>query len=274
MLSTLFNTRRSLNDVTEVLAPKSQNYLNQQVSFYRRLNALDKLLFEKRILLFLETTAVVGEGVEVSDEDKLLVAASAIIPVWSFLDWHYFNLHTVILVPTAFNHQHQHGQADSSILGMVGTGPLSGKMVLSRQALHHGFSNDKDKRNTAIHEFVHLIDMADGDCDGFPERLKEFAFSVPWLELMHEKIGEIEKKKSNINAYGATNKQEFFAVASEYFFEQGEMLKKKHPRVYQGLSDFYQQDVASIKQSIQPKKKDPCPCGSGMRFKRCCLPNG
>ena len=244
-------------------------FLTEHVNFYKVLSETDKKQFEQRIILFLNTTEIVGNGLEVTEEDGLLVAASAIIPVWKFPKWHYFNLQTVILLPASFNYDIMTSQPDSYIEGMVGTGMMHGKMLLSRNALHYGFSNNKDKRNVGIHEFAHLIDMADGDCDGFPERLKEFSFSIPWLNLVREKISEIEAKKSNINPYGATNNAEFFSVASEYFFERPKQLKHKHPKLFQSLSDFYKQDLSNIAEEVIPRKKDPCPCGSG---KRCCLP--
>jgi Mlc titration factor MtfA (ptsG expression regulator) len=247
-------------------------YLNETVAFYRTLSASDKLIFEKRVGLFLETTLVEAGQLEVSNEDRLLVAASAIIPVWGFPEWHYFNVQKVFLLPASFNERFECGQPDSLITGMVGTGLMSGKLALSQPALHQGFSNSKDKQNVGIHEFVHLVDMADGDCDGFPERLKKYAFSIPWFELVQNKIVGIESNNSNIRDYGATNKAEFLAVTSEYFFERPIMMKKKHPKLYTALSDFYQQDVSRIADDIKPRKKAPCPCGSGKRYKHCCLP--
>jgi len=247
-------------------------YLNETVAFYRTLSESDKTLFEKRVRLFLETTPVEAGQIEVTDEDRLLVAASAVIPVWGFPEWHYFNVKKVFLLPASFNEQFECGQPDSLITGMVGTGPMSGKLALSKPALHLGFLNTKDKQNVGIHEFVHLVDMADGDCDGFPERLKKYAFSIPWFELVESKIAGIESNSSNIRDYGATNKAEFLAVTSEYFFERPMMMKKKHPKLYQALSDFYQQDVSRIADDIKPRKKAPCPCGSGKRYKHCCLP--
>lgn len=247
-------------------------YLNDNVAFYRTLKKEDKSLFEERARLFLETTEVESGQFEVTDEDRLLVAASAVIPVWGFPDWHYFNIQKVFLLPASFNEQFECGQPDSVITGMVGTGPMAGKLALSQPALHLGFSNTKDKQNVGIHEFVHLVDMADGDCDGFPERLKKYAYSIPWFELVECKITGIENNESNIRDYGATNKAEFLAVASEYFFERPKMMKKKHPKLYQALSDFYQQDVMRIAEDIKPKRRGPCPCGSGKKYKNCCLP--
>lgn len=252
------------------------DFLQQQVVFYRALSNEDKKLFEQRTILFLQTTRVEARSDssfdDVTDEDKLLVAASAIIPVWNFPQWHYFNLQSVILLPSSFNDDFECAQPNSNIQGMVGTGLMSGKMVLSRQALHTGFSNSQDKHNVGIHEFAHLIDMADGTTDGFPERLYDYQFSIPWLKLVQTKIQQINHSKSNIRDYAATNDAEFFAVASEYFFERPKMLNKKHPKLYQSLSDFYQQDIIDINNHIKPKRRAKCPCGSGKRYKNCCMP--
>lgn len=249
------------------------DFLQQTVAFYRVLSVEDKKTFEKRILLFWQTTAIEGGvAVNVSDEDRLLVAASAIIPVWAFSGWHYFNLKGVYLLPAAFNAQFECGKPDSLITGMVGTGPMAGKMALSQPDLHLGFANSRDKHNVGIHEFVHLVDMADGNCDGFPERLKSFSFALPWMEFVGRKIEEIDKRKSNIRDYGATNEAEFFAVASEYFFERPVMMERKHPQLFKALEDIYQQDVMSIAKDVKLRAKAPCPCGSGKKYKRCCMP--
>jgi Mlc titration factor MtfA (ptsG expression regulator) len=248
------------------------NFLVQSVVFYRVLSPEDRHLFEQRIRLFLLNTTIEATAFDVTDEDCLLVASSAVIPVWGFPDWHYFNLKSVFLMPNAFNDSFQCDQPDSLYTGMVGTGPMAGKMVLSRPALVLGFANSRDKKNVGIHEFVHLIDMADGECDGYPERLKEYAYSIPWFELMLHKTQEISEGNSNIRGYGAWNRAEFFAVSSEYFFERPGMMKSKHPKLYAALAELYQQDVTAITSNLEPRKKAPCPCGSGKRYKHCCLP--
>lgn len=207
-----------------------------------------------------------------TDEDRLLVAASAIIPVWGFPKWHYFNLKSVFLLNQSFNDKLEFGQPDSLITGMVGSGVLAGKLLLSKPHLYLGFQNAKDKHNVGIHEFVHLIDMADGACDGLPERfLKDYAFSTPWLALVQHKINEIDLGQSNIRDYGATNQAEFFAVASEYFFERPKMLKDKHPELFNMLTQVYNQDVLNIEKDTKIYKNSPCPCGSGKKYKRCCM---
>ena len=112
-------------------------------------------------------------------------------------------------------------------------------MILSKPALHLGFDNSSDKKNTAIHEFIHLIDKADGAIDGVPALLLERPYVIPWLDLMNQKVEEIYERKSDINPYGGTNRQEFFAVVSEYFFERPRLLKKKHPELYKMLEEVF-----------------------------------
>lgn len=248
------------------LEPVHQLFLSNKVTFYRQLNDSEKAHFESCCIAFVYTTNFEGHQTTVTDEDKLLVAAGSVILAWGFPQWHYVKVKTVILVATVIDHV-----GNGVITGMVGTHELAGKMLLSKPALHAGFSNDADKQNVAIHEFAHLIDMADGEVDGLPEHLCKKAFALPWLELVKKKTAEIEQNKSSIRDYGATNHAEFFAVTSEYFFERPKMLKQKHPALYKALQQFYRQDRAAVKADVRMSKKSPCPCGSGLRYKHCCL---
>ncbi|MAD46494.1 MAG: peptidase [Oceanospirillaceae bacterium] len=225
--------------------PGWSDYLQDKVVFYRTLTDADKETFEYRVRHFLATTAVEGGiQVRVTDEDRLLVAASAIIPVWAFPDWHYFNVRSVFLLPGLFNARFECGEKDSLISGMVGTGPMAGKLALSKPHLHAGFDNARDKQNVGIHEFAHLVDGADGSLDGFPERMESYRVSEPWFALVKHKVEEIEKKHTGISDYATVNHAEFFAVASEYFFERPELMQKKHPQLYQWLSEFYHINLA------------------------------
>jgi Mlc titration factor MtfA (ptsG expression regulator) len=272
IVSFLFRSSKTPPNYESIWRSQWSTYLEQSVSFYKNLEANDRQLFERRTLLFLHSTVVNGgTSVTVTDEDKLLVAASAIIPVWKFPNWNYVNLKEVYLLPAAFDENFSCGGAGARITGMVGTGPMAGKLALSKPHLHQGFLNNRDKQNVGIHEFVHLIDMADGNCDGFPERLKSYAFAIPWLEFVRKKMNDIDKNKSNIRDYGATNAAEFFSVASEYFFERPMMLKKKHPELSAALENFYQQNSEEIKNDRKFSKNGPCPCGSKLKYKRCCL---
>ncbi len=245
--------------------------LVKHVQYYNALSVEDKTLFEFKVHEFLLNYPIHGIKTVINDKDRMLVAASAIIPIFRFPDWQYPNLDEVLIYPHEFNEHFQIEGPDRRIMGMVGTGVMEGKMILSQKALHHGFENDGDKKNTAIHEFVHLIDKADGATDGIPALLFDHAYSLPWLDLINKKIKDIIKQKSDINEYGATSETEFFAVASEYFFERPQLLKRKHPELYALLEKAFNQKLAiSKRKKTTTKRNDPCPCGSGLKFKKCC----
>lgn len=256
-----------------VISQQQREVLKNKVSFYSSLNVSDKVLFEQRCLAFIYNTEFIGHDLIVSEVDKILIASGSVILAWGFKRWSYVKVDTVYLVSNPFSDNSEFGQHDSNITGLVGTAHLRGKMILSQPALHQGFDNSLDKRNVAIHEFAHLIDMADGDIDGLPRQIAEQRYALPWLALVASKIAEIQSGRSDIRDYGATNNAEFFSVASEYFFERPKRLKQKHPLLYKQLETFYKQNRADVHVAQRIRKKAPCPCGSGSgkRYKHCCL---
>lgn len=215
--------------------------LNDKVHYYASLTAEDQKRFEKEIQVFLSEVAITGVETEIDDTDRLLVASSAVIPLFGFPELRYRNISEVLLYKDSFNHENETEGKERYILGKVGSGNMNRLMILSRPALHAGFENATSKSNVGIHEFVHLIDKADGATDGIPESLMTQQFVMPWLNKMHEEIEEIKSHDSDINPYGATSKVEFFSVASEYFFNQPDLFKKKHPDLYELLSKIYRQ---------------------------------
>ena len=222
--------------------PISDDYktiLAQQVPFYQALNEEKKKDFENRVQHFLATTRITGVKTTVEDIDRVLIAASAVIPIFNFQGWEYVNLHEVLLYPDSFDHDFQQEGSHRSVIGMVGHGALNHVMILSQHELRQAFINKTGKTNTAIHEFVHLVDKTDGEIDGIPEFILEKQYILPWLELMRKEIKLILKDRSDINPYGATNEAEFFAVVSEYFFERPKLLKEKHPELYKLLADIF-----------------------------------
>lgn len=218
-----------------------KNALQQQVLFYQRLDENDKNEFERRVLLFLKSVNIQGVNTSIQETDKVLVGAAAIIPIFAFKDWEYRNIKEVLLYPATFNDQYQTKGKGRNVLGMVGDGTMNRVMILSLPELRKGFSNTTDKSNTAIHEFVHLVDKDDGYADGLPQQLLSHRYAVPWLKHIHQEISLIRQGKSDINPYATTNEAEFLAVAAEYFFEQPQLMETKHPELYQLLQQMFQQ---------------------------------
>jgi len=221
----------------------SQNLLDKHIDFYHKLGRRQRKRFESMVADFLQYVRIEGVGFEITEADKIMVASSAIIPIFGLGNWRYNNLTNVILYPDTFDKDYQfEGKNDRNIMGMVGSGYMNGQMLLSRAALVKGFSAGAGKENAAIHEFVHLLDKSDGAVDGIPELLLTHEYAAPWLSLMHREMHRIKEGKSDINPYALTNEAEFFAVAAEYFFEKPEQLQNKHPELYQQLSRIFKQN--------------------------------
>ncbi|MBL0144636.1 MAG: zinc-dependent peptidase [Chitinophagaceae bacterium] len=178
----------------------------------------------------------------ITELHNYLIASSAVIPVFAFPEWKYGRLLNEVLVyDDTFSKDFKTEGVNRNVLGMVGTGYLDGKMLLSKHALELGFNNQSDKNNTAIHEFVHLIDKADGDIDGVPKLLLDKQYVIPWIDMVYEEMEASKIKNSDINAYGYTNKTEFFAVIAEYFFERPDLFSKKHPKLFEMMSKVFKQ---------------------------------
>jgi Mlc titration factor MtfA (ptsG expression regulator) len=215
--------------------------LSENVDFYEKLSFEKKKEFKERSMKFLACTRITGVGTTVEDLDKVLIAASAIIPIFGFPGWEYPNLKEVLLYPEHFDDEFKQTGQDRNILGMVGNGPYNNVMILSQRDLREAFYNKTAKSNTAIHEFVHLMDKSDGVVDGLPEIFLDKKYIIPWVKLIREEMEKIAKNDSDINPYAITNEGEFFAVVSEYFFERPDLLEEKHPQLYKQLSSIFQQ---------------------------------
>lgn len=253
--------------------------LNNDVAYYQSLNDEQKRLFKQEMLIFLGEKTLTGIETEIDDKTMVLTAASAIIPVMSFPEWEYDNLSEILIYPTDFDENYNFSGKGGNILGLVTGGGST--MILSKTSLLHGFKNYKDKLNVGIHEFIHKVDGEDGAIDGVPSLLTDKATTKEWLDIMEKEAELMKEGKSDINPYGLTNNAEFFAVTSEYFFENPKAMESKHPELYRILQKMFRQDTKSmfasvVKSMFRPGGKklgrnDPCPCGSGKKYKKCCL---
>jgi Mlc titration factor MtfA (ptsG expression regulator) len=219
-----------------------ENYkeiLNDYVKFYAALSEANQRIFEERVHKFLLTVKISGANAIVEDLDTILIGAGAIIPVFHISDWEYVNLREIILYPGNFNYDFEQHGSDRSVLGMVGTGAMDNVMILSKWELRQGFINSSNNRNTAIHEFVHLVDKMDGTLDGIPEILLERKYVSKWQQLINSTIEEIRTGTSDIDPYGGTNAVECFAVISEYFFEQPELFAINHPGLHEMMKRIF-----------------------------------
>lgn len=256
--------------------------LQREVPFYQSLDENEKARFREEVRIFLSEKRITGIKTSVDETTRLLVAASAIIPIFGFPGWEWDQISEVLIYPSSFNDHYETDKGvERDILGMVGRGAMTRMMILSKPDLLQGFRLPEDRKNVGIHEFAHLLDKTDGAVDGVPAVGLPKSAIVPWLKVVHREMAQIQSGYSDITAYGLKNEAEFFAVVAEYFFENPERMQRKHPELFAMLEQiFHQHPRGHMKRALvsmvipygkRLSRNAPCPCGSGKKYKRCCL---
>jgi Mlc titration factor MtfA (ptsG expression regulator) len=215
--------------------------LDRDVGYFAALGTADRARFEREIAWFLaEQHLSAPKGAIIDDETRLLVAASAVIVSFGRPGFVWPKLRDVVVYPDAFDDQYQVARTNP-VLGMVhGQGPV----ILSARALRRGFKKEHDGENVGIHELAHVLDFEAGQADGVPS-LMPWGSIEPWVQRMRLEITRVKKKRSLLRRYAATNEAEFFAVATEAFFERPRALRARHPELYGLLAETFGQDPAS-----------------------------
>ncbi len=251
-----------------------ETILRTHVTFFVALSEPDKARFRQLVQIFLDEVRVTGIRTAVDDTIRVLVAASAVIPMFGFHDWDYHRLHEVLIYPNAFDDAYRtRGGPDEMILGMVGLHHLSGVMILSKPALLAGFDHQSGKHNVGVHEFAHLVEKEAREY-GLPPEIPWMAVRQ-WVRYVARELDHPSRRGARPDAYAYTNEHEFFAVMAEYFFTSPESLQHRDPALYALLRDLFHQDTGTLLPAALRRqgigRNAPCPCGSGKKYKHCCL---
>jgi Mlc titration factor MtfA (ptsG expression regulator) len=187
-----------------------------------------------------EKTFIGAGGLEITDEIRVVISACAARLVLHLHLGYYDRLTEIVVYPYVFHHP----DSDEALLGEAHDW---GVVVLSWPAVLDGVRNPADGHETATHEFAHVLDRADGVFDGTP-RLRSHALYGPWARVLSRhylrlRRGDREERRV-LRDYGATSEAEFFAVATESYFEKPRQMKAHTPDLYRELQEFYGGDPA------------------------------
>jgi Mlc titration factor MtfA (ptsG expression regulator) len=229
-------------------------YLRNNLPLYNRLPSELQERLHQKIGQFVGATFFEGcNGLELDDEMILTVAAQACILVLNHKERPYPELNTVLLYPTAFTKWTESSGPAGTIIKRevkcLGESWSNGTVILAWDSVRHGAQNIYDGHNVTFHEFAHQLDSRDGDNDGVPQLPSREAY-LTWATVLGSHSGAFiervqRRKKTLLDPYGATNPAEYFAVATETFFEKPRQLKQQQPELYAELDAFYQLDPAS-----------------------------
>lgn len=224
----------------------------QNVPFARRLPPEDLERLLKLIQVFLDQKHIEGAGgLEITEEIRVTIAAGAcLLLVWMPDVGCYPNLSTVIVYPGAMVPRYAEDGGIRKGDPILGQSWSKGVVILSWDSARHGVFDPRDGQNVVIHEFAHQLDQEDGEADGVPVGLKVTSVST-WARVMEQRFNWLVResrkgRKTVLDSYGATNRAEFFAVATEAFFEKPDQLRDNKPDLYEALVDFYGVDPAEL----------------------------
>ena len=223
----------------------------KHLPFLRGLSADEARRLRELAVVFLaeKQLAPVG-GVTLSDDDRVEIALQACLPVLELgLDW-YDGWVGIVVHPSDFHVQRTETGEDGVVHEwadeLAGESWPGGPVVLSWEALDDSGSVAKGGANVVLHEFAHKLDMMDGTSDGVPP-LPSRAARERWLKVFNAEFDRFRRavdagRETFLDPYAAEHEAEFFAVASEAFFESPNALKRDFPRLYELFMGFYRQD--------------------------------
>ena len=197
------------------------------------------------------------EGIVVTEEMKVTVAAQACLMLLGVNDFYFDNVSTILLYPKAFRRDISDGT--SQVSHRAGEAWQGGPIVLSWKDALKGGRNEDDGKNVVIHEFAHALDGLDGEMGG-NVMFDDESTSQQWQAIVDREFAELTAAKQRgtntlLDHYGATNKAEFFAVASETFFEQPHEVMQEHRDLFRLLRIYYRVDPTTWQESMKRRRE-------------------
>lgn len=224
--------------------------------FWERLAPADRPRLSGLARIFEESKNWEGcGGLAMSEEIKSVVAVQACRLILRLQQGDppgepFPHVRTILVHPSGFRSVHEVRGADGSV-GEEGGWNLgeawqSGHVVLAWDSAYQGGRQAEDGHNLVIHEFAHQLDLLDGEADGLLWHPQP-ADAARWRDVVRREYELLCARVARggsavLDPYGATSPAEFFAVASEHFFEQPRPLRERHPQLYAALAGYYRQD--------------------------------
>jgi Mlc titration factor MtfA (ptsG expression regulator) len=237
--------------------PEWETWVRVNVAHYRMLDEAEKAELRAMVQVFIEEKHWEGcGGLELDDEIRVTIAAQACLLQLGLPHDYYRNVRTILVYPsTVVPPEHSPGMFEivsapvSAPSPVLGQAFLQGPVILVWDAVLHGARHPEQGHNVVYHEFAHKLDMLDGAADGTPV-IADRAQFAEWVAVCSSEFLRLrrltgEGKKTFLDSYAATNETEFFAVATEEFFDRSVALKRHAPDLYRVLNDYYRQDPAA-----------------------------
>jgi Mlc titration factor MtfA (ptsG expression regulator) len=224
--------------------------LDREFEHWRLLNPVELERMETLVAAFFQHTRwEASNGFELTDDHRVLISAQASMLLLGLEIDQYPHLTSVIVHPATVRLHGDHatggGLRSSDTQTLAGQAHYRGPVVLSWAAARRGARFPAGGQNVVYHEFAHQLDMLDGITDGTPP-IEDDAARTRWVEVCTAAYDTVRAEGSPVlRDYAGTNPAEFFAVATEVFFNRPLDVRDHEPALYAELQAFYQQDPAA-----------------------------
>lgn len=228
--------------------------LEERVSLYRRLPPHVQKQLREHMQVFLAEKQFIGcNGLVITDEIRVSIAAQACLLLLNDQGDYFPRLASILVYPHAYqvqvtealgNHIVQERQEQR-----LGESWQQGQLLLAWDQVNQHSLQGHSGHNVILHEFAHQLDQITGSANGVPS-LATAADQQTWAEVFRHAYEQLQddirhRRPTILNPYGATHPAEFFAVATEAFFERSTALQQRHPELYAQLKHFYHLDPVS-----------------------------
>lgn len=230
-----------------------RSIITRNVLLYSRLPPDLRAQLHGHIQIFLAEKRFEGcAGLVITEEIKLTIAAQACLLLLNRPVTYYPTTSVILVYPSSFVVEREGNIGPARFIDKVPVAGLAWSkdyVILSWDDVVRGAADIKDGHNVVLHEFAHQLDIEDGTFNGAPILGQRSAY-VSWARVLRREFENVrgslnEGHKTIFDEYGAENPAEFFAVATETYFEKALQLKTKHPELYEELRRFYRVDPAS-----------------------------
>ena len=239
---------------TEPIPQSWYEVLGRCVPLSGQLDVHDRKRLLRLAQLFVREVPMEGcAGLAITDEIRVTIAATASLLLLELPYPRFPRLRRVLVYPDTFVPVRIASYRSQGIqeapVPELGEAWRDGMVVLSWSDITAGSAGLEDGRNVILHEFAHVLDFEDGASDGRPildsEQARTAWSAVLQAEFERHQDAASRAEDTTLDPYAATNRAEFFAVATETFFEAGAHLRERLPDLYEQLRLFYRQDPAS-----------------------------
>lgn len=223
--------------------------IENNLPIYHHLSPSERRRFQGHIQVFLKEKQFIGcQGLQVTEEIKVTIAAVACLLLLNERGKYFPKLRSILVYPgTYFVNETiatSYYVVEERRTARLGESWTRDQVVLSWEQVEQDTHNWHDGHNVVLHEFAHQLDQEDGKAEGVPILNSNSDYQI-WSQVMTAEYQQLchdieRQRKTVIDSYGMTNPAEFFAVATETFFEKPQQLLKKHRDLYELLRSYYQ----------------------------------